>query len=49
MINDWIVNKTDKLLVTGATGFIGVKVVQALLNHGFTNIRCFVRSSENIP
>jgi len=48
MINNWIVNKKDKLLVTGATGFIGVKVVQMLLDYGFTNIRCFIRSSGNI-
>jgi nucleoside-diphosphate-sugar epimerase len=35
-------------LVTGANGFIGVKVVQTLLDYGFTKIRCLVRSSGNL-
>lgn len=40
-----IVDKDGLILVTGATGFIGSKLVEALLDRGFRNIRCFARSS----
>jgi nucleoside-diphosphate-sugar epimerase len=43
--NDFIINHDDVILVTGAAGFIGVKVVENLLNRAFTNVRCFVRKS----
>lgn len=49
MENNWIASKTDTVLITGATGFVGTKVVQTLLEYGFTKIRCFVRSSLNLP
>jgi len=32
-----------KVLVTGAGGFLGVRVVERLLAHGYTDIRCFLR------
>ena len=32
-----------KILVTGAGGFLGVHVVERLLAHGFTDIRCLLR------
>jgi nucleoside-diphosphate-sugar epimerase len=32
-------------LVTGAGGFLGVRVVERLLAHGYTDIRCFLRDS----
>ena len=32
-----------KVLVTGAGGFLGVNVVERLLAHGYTDIRCFLR------
>jgi len=35
------------VLVTGAAGFIGAKVVESLLAHGLRNIRCLVRPSGN--
>jgi nucleoside-diphosphate-sugar epimerase len=35
------------LLVTGATGFIGSRLVQGLLDRGFRHLRCFVRPSSD--
>lgn len=43
-----IVSNDDLLLVTGATGFIGSRVVESLLSRGFRNIRCFARTSSDI-
>lgn len=42
---DSIIGRDDAVLVTGATGFIGARVVQSLCDRGFRNIRCFVRPS----
>lgn len=36
------------MLVTGAAGFIGARVVYMLLERGFTHIRCFVRPSSDV-
>jgi nucleoside-diphosphate-sugar epimerase len=41
-----IISKQGLILVTGASGFIGTKVVERLLDLGFCNIRCFVRPSN---
>lgn len=38
----------DRVLITGSNGFIGVRVVKALLEHGFSHLRCFVRPSSNL-
>jgi nucleoside-diphosphate-sugar epimerase/peptidoglycan/xylan/chitin deacetylase (PgdA/CDA1 family) len=38
-----------KILVTGAAGFLGMAMVDRLLAHGFTDIRCTVRRGEDIP
>ncbi len=46
--NNMIINLDDPILVTGANGFIGSRVVAALLRSGFTNLRCFVRPSSNL-
>jgi nucleoside-diphosphate-sugar epimerase len=48
MNDDRIVNNKDTLLVTGANGFIGSRVVEVLLRYGFRNVRCFVRPSGNL-
>jgi len=42
-----IIQADDLILVTGAAGFIGTRVVQSLLDRGFRNVRCFVRPSGN--
>lgn len=40
---------TDGLiLVTGASGFIGLRVVDTLLRRGYRNLRCLVRPSGNL-
>jgi nucleoside-diphosphate-sugar epimerase len=37
------------ILITGAAGFLGMAVVERLLAHGCTHIRCHVRRKEDIP
>jgi nucleoside-diphosphate-sugar epimerase len=41
--DDFIINSGEKILVTGANGFIGTRVVNTLLEYGFGNIRCLIR------
>ena len=41
--SECIISPSERILVTGSNGFIGTKVIQNLLEYGFTNIRCFVR------
>lgn len=48
MKNKWIVGSSDLILITGANGFLGSKVVKALVEYGFTNLRCFCRSTRNL-
>ena len=48
MKDDWIINKSDLILITGANGFVGSKVFEILLEYGFTRLRCLVRSTKNI-
>jgi len=38
----------DCILVTGSNGFIGAKVVEILLEYGYSNLRCFVRPSSQL-
>ena len=44
--HDSIVGPDNRVLVTGATGFIGSKLVANLLARGFRNLRCFARPSS---
>jgi len=41
-------NRDDVILVTGAAGFIGSRVVASLVGDGFRNVRCLVRSSSSL-
>jgi nucleoside-diphosphate-sugar epimerase len=43
---EFIVDKSEPVLVTGANGFIGSRVVNGLLERGFQHVRCFTRSSK---
>jgi nucleoside-diphosphate-sugar epimerase len=43
---DFIVGQDDRILVTGATGFIGSRLVANLLDRGFRNLRCFARPAS---
>jgi nucleoside-diphosphate-sugar epimerase len=44
----FVVSPSDRILVTGATGFIGHRVVAALLDLGFKNLRCLTRPSSKM-
>jgi nucleoside-diphosphate-sugar epimerase len=43
-----IIDPSERVLVTGAAGFIGTRLVERLLAHGFRNLRCLVRVSSNL-
>jgi nucleoside-diphosphate-sugar epimerase len=43
-----LIGQDDLVLVTGSTGFIGSRVVEALLHRGFRNVRCFARPSSDV-
>lgn len=44
----FIITRDSRILITGATGFIGSKVIAALIERGFTNLRCLIRPSSSI-
>jgi nucleoside-diphosphate-sugar epimerase len=48
MSTGFVVQTNDLILVTGASGFIGTRVVDNLLGRGFRNLRCFVRPSSRL-
>lgn len=43
--NDSIVGQDDLILITGATGFMGSRLVANLVDRGFRNLRCLARPS----
>ncbi|MGD0778716.1 MAG: NAD(P)-dependent oxidoreductase [Candidatus Solibacter sp.] len=46
--DDLIVGQDDLILITGATGFVGPRLVESLLGRGFRNVRCFARPSGDV-
>ena len=46
--NSFILSSDDQILVTGAAGFIGSRVVESLLDRGFRNLVCFGRPSGKL-
>jgi nucleoside-diphosphate-sugar epimerase len=44
----FIAQPDDPILITGATGFIGSRVVERLLDRGFRNLRCLARPSSDV-
>jgi nucleoside-diphosphate-sugar epimerase len=48
MSAEYIALPGDQILITGSSGFVGVKVVETLLGRGFVNLRCFVRPSSRL-
>jgi nucleoside-diphosphate-sugar epimerase len=46
MEDKWIIRNPDRILVTGAAGFVGSRVVETLLSYGFDHLRCLVRTKS---
>jgi nucleoside-diphosphate-sugar epimerase len=44
----FLVGPDDRILITGAGGFIGSHVVESLVERGFRNMVCFVRPSSGL-
>jgi nucleoside-diphosphate-sugar epimerase len=44
---DLLVGTDEPILVTGATGFIGSRLVKTLVDRGFRQVRCFVRPTSD--
>lgn len=45
--NGCIIGLDEGILVTGANGFIGSRVIRALLSQGFSRVRCLTRPTSN--
>ena len=43
-----LIGADDPILVTGATGFIGSRLVETLIDAGFRRVRCFARPSSDL-
>lgn len=48
MTSNWIIDRSDLILVTAANCFVGFKVFETLIEYGFSRIRCFIRSDRNL-
>jgi nucleoside-diphosphate-sugar epimerase len=46
--DDFIIGPDDPILITGATGFIGSRLIESLRDRGFRNLRCFARPSSEV-
>jgi nucleoside-diphosphate-sugar epimerase len=46
--DDLLIDRAAPVLVTGAAGFIGSRVVDRLLARGFRDVRCLVRPSSSV-
>jgi nucleoside-diphosphate-sugar epimerase len=46
--DSFLLKADDRILVTGASGFIGPVVIESLLRHGFRNVRAFARPSSDV-
>src|SRR5271157_288538 len=46
--DSFIIDPDDRILVTGAAGFIGSRVVESLVDRGFRNLVCFTRPSSEV-
>lgn len=46
-IKEQIISSDELILITGASGFIGSRVLETLLECGYTNIRCLILRPED--
>lgn len=46
--HSYVIGPDDRILLTGAGGFIGVRVLKELLDHGFRNVTCFARPTSDL-
>src|SRR5881392_2657645 len=47
MDDSFIAGPDDPILVTGAAGFIGRRLIESLSDRGFRNVRAFVRPASD--
>jgi len=45
---DSIIGPDDQILITGATGFVGTRVLARLLDKGFRRVRCMARPCSDL-